>query len=136
LSVRTGGLRRFLDLSAEQWAPWRSSIPKAPSWCVVFLLVLTASLSAQTATVRGRVTDQSGALVQASKVTLVGSDGRARNTKADDNGIYFFTAVAPGKYTVQASALGLTMPQPAEIVLKPGIQTLDLQLTVTSMEEK
>ncbi len=86
--------------------------------------------------VGGRVTDQSGALVPASKVALIGSDGHTWNTKADGNGIYSFAGLAPGKYTVRASAPRLTMPQPLEIVLKPGTQTLDLQLALESMEEK
>jgi hypothetical protein len=136
LSVRTGGLRKAFDLRPKRTAAGRCSIPLGPRCWVVFLLAFTASVSAQTATIRGRVTDQSGALVPASKVTLIGSDGHAQNTSADGSGIYSFTGLAPGKYTVQASAPRLTLPQAIETVLKLGIQTLDLQLAVASMEEK
>ena len=136
MSVGIGGVCKILYLSPDRRVAWHYSSPKSPPLWAIFLLVLTASLSAQIATLRGRVTDQSGALVPASRVTLIGSDGHARNTNADGSGIYSFSALLPGKYTVQASAPRLTLLQPLEIVLQPGIQTLDLQLTVASMEEK
>jgi hypothetical protein len=63
---------------------------------------LLSQRSRWSATLRGRVTDQSGALVSAAKVALIGSDGAARNIEADGSGIYSVTNVAPGKYTVQA----------------------------------
>jgi Carboxypeptidase regulatory-like domain/TonB dependent receptor len=104
--------------------------------CVVLLFFFTAWLSAQTATLRGQITDESEALVPAAEVTLTGSDGHAQATKADSSGFYSFSAVLPGKYTVQASAARLTMRQPATIALKPGVQTLNLQLSVASIQEK
>jgi hypothetical protein len=105
-------------------------------YCTALVLCLTPFLSAQTATLHGQVTDPSGALVPASKVTLTREDGHSQNTKADGSGFYSFTAVVPGNYTVQASAPRLAMPQPSKVLLKPGIQTLNLQLAVASMEEK
>src|SRR5215471_15116743 len=63
-------------------------------------LVLTA-LSAQTAAFRGRVTDQGGALVSASEIAVIGSNGGARNTETGGSGIDSFNN-APGKYTAQA----------------------------------
>ena len=133
MSVRTG---EVLDLNHKRRPGGHYSIPVGQCCWLVLFLVVTASLSAQTATVRGSVTDQSGALVPGSNITLTGSDGHARTTRADGSGIYSFTAVVPGTYTVQASAPRLTLAQPRELVVKPGIQTLDLQLAVASMEEK
>ena len=104
--------------------------------CIVLVLFLTPCLSAQTATLRGQITDESGALVPAADVTQTGSDGHTHVTKPDGNGFYFFTALLAGKYTVQASAPKLTMRQPATVYLKPGVRTLNLQLSVVSMQEK
>src|SRR5258708_25705294 len=101
-------------------------MPAGSPCFVAFFLFLTAALSAQTAMVRGRVTDQSEAVVPASKVTLIGSDGHARTAKADGTGTYSFNAVAPGKYTVQASPPRGTLPHPVEIVLTPERHTLHL----------
>jgi len=91
---------------------------------------------AQTATLRGQVTDESRAVIPGANVTLTGPAGLVKTTAADNNGLYSFVALAPGSYTVQAAAPQLALPQPAKIGLKPGVQTLNLQLTVASIAER
>ena len=56
-------------------------------------------------TVRGRVTDDSGAVIPDASVILT-NDGTeiARTTRTNPAGDYFFTAVEPGTYTVVISA--------------------------------
>ena len=103
----------------------------------LFLTVLlTSPLFAQTATLRGQVTDESKAVIPGAKVTLTGPAGSVKTAMADNNGAYSFTALPPGNYTVQAAAPQLAMAQPVKTTLKPGIQTLNLQLTVASLAEK
>src|SRR5271166_4148338 len=91
-------------------------------------------LCGQTATLRGLVTDESAAIIPGARVTLTGS-GAVQKTTADDKAIYSFVGVAPGKYTVNAAAPQLVLPRPAQVVLKIGLQTLNLQLVVPSREE-
>ncbi len=99
--------------------------------------VLTApSLFAQTATLRGQVADESGAVIPGAKVILSGTRTPPRTAVADDRGSYIFAGVPVGTYSVEASAPQLTQPQPANIDLKPGSQTLNLVLKVESMAEK
>src|SRR4029077_5479618 len=105
-------------------------------YCLFLSVLLTSPLMAQTATLRGQVTDESKAVIPGAKVTLTGPAGLVKTTAADNNGLYSFVALAPGSYTVQAAAPQLAMPQPAKIALKPGVQTLNLQLTVASITEK
>lgn len=104
----------------------------------LFLVPVLAapSLFAQTATLRGQVADESGAVIPGAKVTLSGSAAPARTTTADERGSYSFAGVQPGNYSVQASAPQLTQAQPANITLKPGPQVLNLMLKVASMSEK
>ncbi len=101
------------------------------------LIVLFAAnaLQAQTAVLRGQVTDESGAVVPAAKVTLSGA-GAPKTTAADETGSYTLAGLAPGSYSVQAAAPELTMPQPVKVTLKPGAQVLNLILHVASMAEK
>ncbi len=103
-----------------------------------FILTLFAahSLCAQTAILRGQVTDESGAVVPGAKVSLRGTSGGAKSATADETGAYTFAGLTPGDYTVQASAPELSQPQPARIALKPGVQSLNLVLHVASMAEK
>jgi hypothetical protein len=80
--------------------------------------------------------DETGASVRGAAVTLTGPSGSVKRTLSGDDGGYSFTGLSPGDYTVQASAPNLTQPQPARITVKPGIQTLDVQLKVAAIREQ
>jgi hypothetical protein len=100
--------------------------------CSLLSALLAAfPLSGQTVSIRGQVTDESGALVPAATITLNGPSG-VKATKAASDGSYTFAGLAPGNYTVQASAPDLALPQGVKISLKAGTQTLNLQLLVAA----
>jgi hypothetical protein len=90
---------------------------------------------AQTATLRGQVTDESGAVIPGAKVTLNGPSGAVKRTVADHDGSYAFAGVPPGDYTVQASAPALSQAQAEKVALRAGSQTLNLMLKVASISE-
>jgi hypothetical protein len=97
--------------------------------------LITVSALAQTATLRGQVTDESGALVPGAKVSLAGPGGISKTTAAID-GSYAFTDLAPGDYIVQASAPSLALRQPLPLSLKPGQQMVNLQLSVSAEKQE
>jgi len=72
----------------------------------VALLSLTAIAQQQTfGTLRGTMTDDSGAVIPAARVTLTGNGGtRTAQTQAD--GAYTFQALAPGQYIVHVTFPG------------------------------
>lgn len=78
-----------------------------------FVLVLMSilPLAAQTITtgdLTGTITDQTGAVVPGSTVTLKSIDtGESRTQTVNESGAYRFTFVKPGKYEVSASSAGL-----------------------------
>jgi hypothetical protein len=96
---------------------------------VIFLFGLSVSLMAQTAAVRGVVTDETGASVPSAKVTVTGSN-LTRAATASNNGSYIVTGLPAGDYTVQASAPNLVLAEPAKVTLDTGIRTVNLQLRV------
>jgi hypothetical protein len=106
-----------------------------------FLLNLSAVLfvpaiaSAQTASLRGQVVDQSGAVIPKATVTLTAPSGLVRKTATAENGFYSFAGLAPGQYTVHAAAPKLEQ-EPVQIVLKPGTQTLRLELKVAAVQQQ
>src|SRR5258708_9765561 len=102
----------------------------------VGMRLLKSSVFAQAATVRGQVSDESGAVIPGAKVTAAGPGGVVKTTSADSNGTYTLAGLALGSYAIQASAPQLAMAQPIKIELKPGLQTLNLQLKVASVVEK
>jgi len=90
----------------------------------------------QTAAIRGQVTDESGAVIPSAKVTLTGPSGSTRSTASSADGAYSFTRLAAGDYTVQASAPDLALPQPANVGLTSGVETLNLQLRVVMASQQ
>jgi hypothetical protein len=98
-------------------------------------LLFSAALFAQTATLRGVITDESGAIVPGAKVTLRPASGTASTAVAGDDGAYSFTVINPGEYVVEASAPDLAVA-PLKIVIRPGAQTLNLQLKVALVAQQ
>src|SRR5215470_5452148 len=94
-------------------------------------LVLADTLLAQTAVLRGVVTDETGAVIPSATVTVNGPGGM-RSVKTGNDGSFSMAGLAGGDYTVQASAPDLVLPQPAKVSLSSGVRTLNLQLKVAA----
>src|SRR5580704_15432082 len=84
----------------------KTSILTLMVWCLALLL----RAQAPTASLRGTVTDPSGALVPGALVQLRGQGPEHRAT-TDGNGQYSFIALPAGKYTVRIIAKGFTINQ-------------------------
>ena len=100
------------------------------------LFLFLPQLAAQTASLRGQVTDETGAIVPGAKVSLNGPNRQSKTTTAAPSGAYSFTGLAPGSYSVTASAPGLELAAPSTIQLDSSAQTLNLQLKVVAVTEK
>ena len=94
-----------------------------PQLLLLALWAGSVSLWAQTATLRGVVTDPSGAVVPKAAVTLKGPGGLDKMTVTADNGSCAFAELPAGNYAVSASAPELTLPQPRRVSLRGGLET-------------
>src|SRR5262245_6302099 len=101
---------------------------------LTILLCCAPALFGQTATLRGVVTDESGAIVPGATIVVTAQSGSSSNGVAAVDGSYSI-AIAPGDYTVQASAPDLTTGR-LKVVIRPGVQTLNLQLKVASVTQQ
>jgi Carboxypeptidase regulatory-like domain len=99
-------------------------------YCLFLALVLSSSLLAQTAILRGLITDESGAVIPGAKVTVSGPSGLVKIATSGTDGSYAVVGLPPGNYSVMAAAPDLGMGQPAKITLSTGTVTLNLQLKV------
>jgi hypothetical protein len=125
-------LRRALNAAGRAWRglPIRSII------CVLTVLFAAApSAVAQTATLRGQVFDQTGAVVPQAAIILTDSQGRRMTSTSTEEGAYTFSNLVPGKYTVQAATSDL-FQEPVSIDLRPGIQSLRLELRVKATQQE
>ena len=100
------------------------------------LCLLAMPAQAQTATLRGQVTDESGAIVQGANVTLSGPGRLSKTGTSGNDGSYSFADLPSGSYTVHASAPGLALRQAVKIDLKSGTQSLNLLLNVAAEKQQ
>ena len=105
---------------------------------ILFLLLAVAlvvsSVPAQqtTGTVKGVMTDDSGAVIPAAVVSLVGPSGeKTAQTQAD--GSYTFMGVAPGQYTVKVGFPGFS---PFEKPVTVGATTIQVPIQMSVKAEK
>ena len=108
------------------------------SGLVIWLLLLSHAV-AQTSpgTLRGRVTDPSGAVVPNATVTATNPSGRSTKAVSDDHGGYEIKGLAPGSYTVTTSAKGFALSVGQNVTVAPG-QALqfDIALEIEVQKEK
>ncbi len=93
--------------------------------------------SSYTAQLSGTVTDSSGGTIPAAKITLTDeATGVSSTFVTDSRGIYVFTGVRPGTYTIRAEAANLKSQERQGVVLAVSQQaTLDFTLSVSSSVE-
>jgi FlaG/FlaF family flagellin (archaellin) len=102
------------------------------------VLLPAVSLAQQgTAEIRGKVTDQQGAVVPGAAVTVRNQDtGMFREAVSTAEGAYFVTGVVPGSYEVTIALDGFKKYQRRDLLLEIGkTMTLDVQLELGSMQE-
>jgi len=84
----------------------------------VTIILSTLSFAQSTATLRGTVTDQSGAVVANAKVTARNeATGIERSTQSDSTGNYQLAALPVGTYTVDVNAPGMAAQTAKGVVL-------------------
>ncbi|MGA8150921.1 MAG: carboxypeptidase regulatory-like domain-containing protein [Terriglobales bacterium] len=82
-------------------------------------------------TLRGRVTDPSGAVIPQATVTATGPGGRTGTAVSDAQGMYEIKALAPGTYVVSARATGFAKPAEQSVLVSAGqLQRFDIALAI------
>lgn len=108
------------------------------SFCKLFLfLVLTAHLFGQgtdLGTIRGIVTDTSGALIPSASVEVVDTQtNQSQRTKSNDRGIFEIPALRSGEYKAIVSQAGFSTVEVKGIVVRGGaVANADVKLEVAS----
>lgn len=105
-------------------------------WAAMGLVAVTGALAqTTTGTVKGTVTDNSGAVVPAAAVTLTGG-GVQKSTQTQVDGGYTFLGLAPGQYTVRFTYPGFTPFEKAVTVTGGGTVQLPIQLALSTEKQE
>jgi len=91
---------------------------------------------ADSGSIRGTVTDPSGAAVVDATVQAVTPDDQTITTKSNRSGIYEFKGLAAGTYSITATAKGFQSYASGVSVVAAQAQKLDIPLTIAVEEEK
>ena len=103
-----------------------------PSTRLLTLCALCSStLLAQSASiVSGRVLDPSGAFIPKAVVTITGQNNEVKAVESDDSGVFRFTGLSAGQYTLRSTAPGFAIFENPVSLTGSGITTVDIHMTV------
>jgi len=105
----------------------------------LLILLPGASLRAQTnnGTVRGSVTDPSGAAVPGATIQLVPASGQPVTTTSGPNGAYEVRGLGAGKYTLKVAAPGFDTFENDDVELTQGqLRSIDVPLVIQVQQQK
>ncbi len=119
-------------------------VPRKESLGLLALVVLVLSpalgVAAQSpsGSIRGQVTDPSGAAVAGATVLLLPADGSANSTATTNrDGIYEVRNLPAGKYSVQVFASGFAQSESKDVAVTAGsVATVNAKLSIQQQEEK
>ena len=92
-------------------------------------------IAVQAATLKGQLTDESGAVIPGARVT-VRCGSTERSTMSDASGTYSIDRLSTGECIVTAATRSLILTNPVSIQLTEGALTLDLRLEVRALREE
>src|SRR5271157_3469110 len=99
------------------------------------LLISSAPAQQSTGTVKGTLTDDSGAVIPAASVTLVGN-GSTKKAQTHADGSYTFVGVAPGQYTLNVNFPGFGPASKAVTVAGGGTVQVPVQLSISTEKQE
>ncbi len=100
---------------------------------IILLVILTGAGFAQATngTIRGRVTDPTGAVVPQTAISVTGADGQSITAATKADGTYEVKDLPPGKYTVRAQAKGFTPFEQVDVEVAAGqVRMVDVSFTI------
>jgi hypothetical protein len=104
------------------------------SLLVVMALLLMATwglAQSDSGTVRGQVTDSSGAAIPALTVVAIDATGASHEAQTNEEGRYVFPRLAPGSYTIRIQLKGFANFEKTGVAVAPGqAQTVNAQMVV------
>ena len=108
-------------------------------WVMLFVLLLTGFLPGQTSsgTLRGRVTDPTGAVIPQATITATGANGQKTTAVTDNQGAYELKGLSPGNYTVSTAAKGFAVSTEQNVAITAApVQQFDIALEIQVQPEK
>jgi hypothetical protein len=116
------------------------SVRRVASSCVcsiAFLLLAVSTFAQYRAGIQGSVLDSQGDTINAATVTLTNKEtGRVVTVTTDASGVFNFLSLAPGKYSISASATGFKKKELSDITVSAEqIQSVNVTMEVGDISQ-
>ena len=111
----------------------KQSIFRVISGLLLFCGAYLAGAQAQTGSIRGTVTDPTGAVIPSSTITLSNSGGFSKSTTSGGNGAYVIDHLEAGRYVISATAPNFAPFDAREVLIfsdKATTQNIALKMPV------
>jgi hypothetical protein len=144
LAQPAGRCITFRKIDSDQEGPMRGSMLQRRYLAItVWLIIIAGGVAApasaqeQTGAIAGIITDQTGAALPGTTITVVNlATGQSRTVVSLDNGFYRVTALQPSRYTVTAELAGFSTIKRSDVPVNIGSVTdLNLTLRLGNIEE-
>lgn len=103
---------------------------------VAALFVTGALAQSGTGSLKGQVTDPSGAVLVSATVTAKSATGQTFSAVSNSQGTYEIKGLPPGKYTVTATARGFTVSEFTDVNVPAAPQMLDIAMNISVEKEQ
>ena len=104
--------------------------------CILTLCAIITHAQTSQVPLRGQVVDETGARIVGATVTVINGNNVAKTTQTNDAGVYAISGLAPGSYTVRATATGFAAYEQTGVTITTrGSQLLDIKLSIEIREE-
>jgi hypothetical protein len=115
----------------------RKTFVQSLALIVVLGLSFCLAQAQGTTGIRGQVTDELGGAIVGATVTLVDQSGAQKTATTNEEGVYVFSGLAPGRYSVRIAQTGFAPFENNEVSLVAGQRAqLDIKLSVTIEEQQ
>lgn len=106
-------------------------------WIFAVAAIFVSAQTSSTGTLRGKVSDPSGAVIPGASVTAKSASGQPQTVTSDAQGQYTIKGLASGQYSVSATAKGFAPASHENVAITAGrVQTLDLPLEVEVVKQQ
>jgi len=104
---------------------------------VVLCICGISAAQSENGTLKGKVTDQTGAVIPQATVTAVAADGKPATATSDGAGSFAIGPLTPGSYSVLVQAKGFAPYRQEGVLVSTGTnQVLNLALEIQTKEER
>ena len=102
----------------------RTIVSQTISLALALILSCHIAAAQTQSSVRGQVTDQLGGAVVGAVVTLIDSNNKEKTATTNEQGVYLFTGIAPGKYRLRVRRDGFYPSSERPVEVHRGLELL------------